>query len=373
MTSTPPTGVHGELKRLTSLRAVAALIVFAYHLDHHTRWLPFDDLADHGYVGVAFFFVLSGFVLTWSTREGTTVHDFWVRRVARVYPSHLVTALVALVVPVTAFAITPGAIAANLLLVQGWFPQWHIAFGLNAVSWSLSCEAFFYLCAPFLIAWSRRRSTRTAALAMLGWALAMSAVAVAAGLHSPGADIAAYTNPLIRSGEFALGVLLALLVQRGWRPRVGPLVAGVLTIGLGLLLAGRTLPQSVVDVAFVPAFAALVLTSAVADIRGARTPLHHRSMTYAGEVSFAFYLVHELVIMNLAAVVGPGGTLRWGLVWSVLALVLATAGAVALHHGVERPAQRAIRRRFIRRSAAPDDRSVPGSTPGSRAGAVTEG
>lgn len=370
MTATPPLGTPGELKRLTSLRAVAALIVFAYHIDHHTRWLPFEDVADHGFVGVAFFFILSGFVLTWSTREGTRAHDFWVRRVARVYPSHLVMAGVALVVPATAFAATPAATAANLLLIQAWFPQWHIAFGLNAVSWSLSCEAFFYLCAPFLIAWSRRQSTRIAVLCMLGWGLAMSAVAVAAGFHSQAADIAAYTNPLIRSGEFVLGVLLALLVKRGWRPKVGPLVAGVFTIGLALLLAGRSLPQSVVDVAFVPAFAALVLTSAVADIRGVRTIQHRRALTYAGEVSFAFYLVHELVIMNLAAVVGAGGTARWGLVWSGVALVLASAGAVALHHGVERPAQRAIRRRFIRRPGTAGELPSP---PGSRSEAVNGG
>jgi peptidoglycan/LPS O-acetylase OafA/YrhL len=42
--------------------------------------------------GVSFFFVLSGFVLTWSARPDDIATGFWRRRIARIYPVHLVTA-----------------------------------------------------------------------------------------------------------------------------------------------------------------------------------------------------------------------------------------------------------------------------------------
>lgn len=221
---TPPSGLPRELKRLTSLRAIAALLVFAYHIDHHSTWLVGGKLFGHGFVGVAFFYVLSGFVLTWSTRPGTRVREFWMRRFARVYPSHAVMAAVALIVPITAFPITLPAIGANVLLIQAWFPQWDIVFGLNAVSWSLSCEAFFYLLAPFLIRWAQSsRLGRLVPLA-LAWTVLMLVLAVLAGFASPTFDIWAYTFPLIRSGEFVLGVVLATLAQRacGGRRRCGP-------------------------------------------------------------------------------------------------------------------------------------------------------
>ena len=129
-------------------------------------------------------------------------------------------ALVALVVPVTVFAVTATGAAANLLLVQSWFRAHDVVFSLNGVSWSLSCEAFFYLVAPFLIGWLAVRSRRTAVVVCLSWVALTATAALVLGLSSQQLDTVGYTNPAIRSGEFVLGVLLATLVRAGWRPRL---------------------------------------------------------------------------------------------------------------------------------------------------------
>jgi len=342
-----------DLPRLTSLRAFAALAVLGYHLARHTDWLPREDLARYGFAGVGFFFVLSGFVLTWSIRPHDTTADFWVRRVARVYPSHVAMLAVALVVPVVATPLTWLGGLASLLLVQAWFSDWSVVFALNAVSWSLACEAFFYLCAPFVIrrltAWSRTRAIMVAGT----WVVLMTAVAVTMGLLGNRTDVYAYTNPLIRSGEFVLGVLLAVLVESGWRPRLPFLPALVLlALVVGVLSLRRgVIAQSVVDVVLVPFFALVILTAALADLRGRSGVLQHRSLTYAGEVSFGFYLVHELVILNLAPhLPGVGAVAR---VSSLLVVFAAACAAAALlHHLVERPAQRRIRAAWARRRAA---------------------
>jgi peptidoglycan/LPS O-acetylase OafA/YrhL len=339
-----------DLPRLTSLRAFAALAVLGYHLMRHTDLLPHDDWFRYGFTGVGFFFILSGFVLTWSIRPHDGARDFWVRRFARVYPSHFVMLVVAVVVPVAPGAITWLGAVAGLLLVQAWFVDWDVVFGLNSPSWTLSCEAFFYLCAPFVI---RRlaSASRTRAVVVAGaWVVATSAASVGLGLSSNGADVYAYHNPLIRSGEFVLGVLLAVLVEKGWRPRL-PLVGclALLLIVAGVLSVGPShLQQSVADVVLAPFFALVILSAALADLGGRRGLLQRRTLTYLGQVSFAFYLVHELVIVNLIPHL-PIETRIDHVISLAVILVAALGSALALHHLVELPCQGGVRRWWSRR------------------------
>ena len=77
--------------QLTSVRFFAALIVILYHYDAELKpYLPslVWNFINHGYVGVSFFFVLSGFVLTlnYIAVDGaltTTKRKFWRARFAR--------------------------------------------------------------------------------------------------------------------------------------------------------------------------------------------------------------------------------------------------------------------------------------------------
>ncbi len=339
--TTLPQRTVTDLHRLTSLRALAALTVFIFHVGTHTDWLPYDRYARYGFTGVGFFFILSGFVLTWAWRPHNNVRTFYVRRFARIYPTYAVMGLLALLVPVTVFEVTGAGTAANLGLVQAWVPRPDVAFALNGVSWSLSCEAFFYLFAPFLIRGLAGRSHRLVLAVCLPWVVLTASVALVLAFQGPRADLTAFTNPAVRSGEFVLGMMLATLVASGWRPRwrLGSASALLLVLGFVLSRWVGTLPHGAADVALTPLFALLIASAATADLHGAPGWLRHRTLHYLGEVSFAFYLVHELVIVNLAAVVGtetgPGSR--------VLALgvfLLSLGLAMLLHELVEKPGQR---------------------------------
>src|SRR5438105_5116432 len=81
-----------RLPALTSLRFFAAFHVFIFHVQaivavFGPAW--YQRLASIGYVGVSFFFVLSGFILVY-TYEGKPImaRDFWRARFARVYPAY---------------------------------------------------------------------------------------------------------------------------------------------------------------------------------------------------------------------------------------------------------------------------------------------
>ncbi len=219
--------VAGEaLPRLTGLRAVAALAVFGYHLG---RWevLPFNPVPI-GYVGVSFFFLLSGFVIAWVTPVGVSPKRFYHRRFARIYPLHFTCLALALIVPHVPFEKTGWAAAANVLLVQSWFPSDEIAFGLNGVSWSLSCEAFLYLCLPVLLHLLKGQGQRSRWI--WAWSLLALTGLFQAVLHVVGASpLWAYTFPPMRLAEFLLGVVAAAAVRDGLH-----LPARMLPFALGL-------------------------------------------------------------------------------------------------------------------------------------------
>ncbi|MBP1135109.1 peptidoglycan/LPS O-acetylase OafA/YrhL [Arthrobacter sp. PvP023] len=82
-----------DLPRLTSLRSFAALAVFGFHIFRWTEWDEAKAIAGHGYAGVAFFFILSGFLLTWSFRPEPVT--FYFRRFARLYPGYFMMIIVA--------------------------------------------------------------------------------------------------------------------------------------------------------------------------------------------------------------------------------------------------------------------------------------
>jgi peptidoglycan/LPS O-acetylase OafA/YrhL len=104
---------------------------------------------------------------------------------------------------------------------------------------------------------------------------------------------------------------------------------------LGLLLP---LPFPLHDLPATLVFLAVVVVAAQADLSGRPSVLTGRAAVYAGELSFAFYLVHELVILNLPRPAVPAAALV------VAVLAVSVACAAALHHAVEVPVRRAMLR-----------------------------
>jgi peptidoglycan/LPS O-acetylase OafA/YrhL len=326
----------GQLLRLTSLRAAAALVVFFYHLDIRGGSVgAARSVFKFGYVGVGFFFILSGFVLAWSFRPGESVSNFYVRRFARIYPSHFATLAIAVFVPVTILAVTAQRVTTDGLLIQTWFPPFTSPYALNGVSWSLSCEFAFYLALPWVLPRLAHVSSRGRWLIAGGYWIAASSVVIASSevvrLRSIGG-----VWPPIRFGEFLLGVVAALEIKRGWRLS-GRLAAVLAALGAMVFLLGPrdSAPSVAATLIFLPA----IVFGAQRDLDRPNGLLTHRWLVYAGELSFAFYLVHELVMLNLTHALNVHGARA-----DPILIVATCAGALALHHLIERPCELFIRR-----------------------------
>lgn len=331
------------LPRLTSLRLFAAAVVVVFHLD---QWgiasLP-ASLSTLGFVGVSFFFVLSGFVLAWGTDPALPARRFYRHRFARVWPSHAVMVGVAALVPVVPVARSWEAAVPNLLLVQSWWTDPEVVFGMNGVAWSLSCELFFYAMFPLTV-WALRRVP-----GVVQWALPLTALVVAGYVGLQDAALGEHL-PALRFSEFLLGVVAGLALRRGWRPRVHPLIAAVAVV-VGLAISYRT-PFPLPNVVMPLPFLLVLLSAAARDLDGKTGWLRSRALVFAGEASFALYLVHELVIVNLAPYL-------WGVgpQWVIALLIAAIAGALAvlLHLVVERPCNKLLRGRSRSVALAPPE------------------
>ncbi|MFI8812580.1 MULTISPECIES: acyltransferase family protein [unclassified Streptomyces] len=363
-TAPPRSDDRSRLPSLTGLRFVAVLLVFAFHASLES---PFADggvnrayadvVANAGWLGVSFFFVLSGFVLTWSSRETDTAPRFWRRRAAKVYPLHLLTWGAALVL--LASAGTPAEARAaipNFFLVQTWVPDRDVFSSLNDVSWSLSCEVFFYLAFPFLIrAVLRIRPERlwlwaagtALAVPTLPWlsALLPAGEALPFGTGSQEQFWFVYVLPVGRALEFAFGILLARMLLTGRRITVGvPTAVILLAIGYAVSLRLPFL-HGLTSATVVP-IGLLVVAVARADADGRRSFLASPLLIRLGEWSFAFYLTHRLLLQHGHRLLGEGRT--WStpaaLVLLAAAFALSLALSWALHVLVERPATRYLGR-----------------------------
>lgn len=359
-----------RLPSLTGLRFVAAFFVFGFHVTNSPLFADHERLAyifRQGATGVSFFFILSGFVLTWSSRSSDRPHLFWRRRAAKVYPNHLATAM-AMLLALVAIGEVPSAaaIVSNVLLVQAWVPRESVFFGLNTPSWSLSCEVLFYLCFPLLLLAIGRLRERwlwpATAIAVAGvWAVP----AVASALPHDLRYWFVYVFPPARMLEFVIGILLARIVRSGRWMGLGVLPAAALALA-GYFASGY-LPGGFSYVAgTVVSLALLVAAVASADLRGSASPLRTRAMIWFGEISFAFYLVHQLIIRAAEKLFTSKEfpqAVEIGLMVTLLAVSVVISWA--LYQIVEKPMMRRLTTRraehpsTVPRSVALDKRTGP--------------
>ncbi|MCH6231346.1 acyltransferase [Microbacterium sp. CFH 31415] len=374
MTPDPAARTLGRLDAITGLRWWAAFAVFLFHINNLVPLpLPIAEIAKFGYLGVAFFFVLSGFVLTWSWRPEVDKRTFYWRRFSRVYPLHVVTLLLA--IPVFySFAPDPeqtwvkpfdiALLVLCLFLLQGWSRDPVILFAGNPASWTLTAEAFFYALHPF-ITLVVRRLTLVGALAAAGGVVAFAFATRGWIALDPGGMVGALPWPVLRLNEFVLGMCLAWAFRKGWLPRI-PLIVPVALIGAWLvtlaILPDR--PETLAAYGAVAPYtneiatalcALLIVSVASLDMRGRSRIMSSRPLVALGEWSFAFYLIHATFIYVARDLFGrqPGG---WtGLLWVAGMLALSIVAAWALHVLVEAPVERRLRRWQNRRR---DERTV---------------
>lgn len=391
-----------DLRSLTGLRCVAMFPVFLAHAalegvfdNDDLNWAYLDTLLPPALSAVSFFFILTGFVMTLSTRPTDTARRFWRRRFFRIAPSHFVAYLFALVLMLSAGMTVGGPSAvAQLFLLQGWVPDPQYFDTGNSVTWSLSADLFFYLMFPFLLILVNKIKENRLWYWLIAPAALLVLIPVFATLFLGEGEVMplggvslnqywlVYFAPFTRMMECVIGMLIARLVMSGRWVRFRVLPATLLVIVVGVISPQLPYLFRISVVMLVP-LALLLGAVATADIEGRGTPLNKRFIVWLGEVSFCFYLVHNLILKyGHMAFGGPivDGEMElrtWSTAGGIgilaLAFLLSVGLAWLMHRFVEKP----IVRRWSkprpkparqeveppREAPSPGEAAVPGEAP----------
>jgi peptidoglycan/LPS O-acetylase OafA/YrhL len=289
------------LPALTGVRFFAAFYVV---LSHSLPWLamrfripwPAKIFLSNGYLAVAMFFLLSGFILAY-TYDGQIAGSrnrarFWEARFARIYPVYLLSLVLAYWFERGLHVKTQIAV---LTMTQAWNPLSPETVGAwNYPAWTLSVEAFFYLVFPSLLPFLSRRST--VALRCMG----IACLVVAVLGHTPLEGLQNRESfaslgsliplPVWRLPEFLLGVVLGLYFLRTDAFSQKPSRPATVALAVAGILLALSLPLGKwVSLVIIP-FAVLIYELACANNWLAMI-LSTRWMVLLGGASYAIYLL----------------------------------------------------------------------------------
>lgn len=323
------------LNSLQAGRALAALMVLVHHAVVSTDAFvgqvppPVYATLNFGYLGVDFFFVLSGFIIYYTTAsrpiDGAARAVFAKGRLLRIMIPYLPVgvgmAALYLVFPGVSGSSRDWSWLSTVTLFPTELPP---ALG---VAWTLQHELIFYGLYAVLFFSGRLWS---------GVAVWMVAI-VASQLTSLGLPplLAIALAPI--NLEFIFGIVAAWMFLTGRVPPISAAFAvGGLSLSLWITLGAEREQSYLVGLAI----AALIPVMCRCEVAGKITV--PRVFVFLGAASYAIYLVHSPVLSVVTRAVAAVGVSGW-LPGLAVSAAVATAAGILYYSAIERPAMRVIR------------------------------
>lgn len=341
-------GPSGRFEELDVLRGAAALcVVFSHYSSYCVRTFGAGPFGAHlpviyGFHAVQLFFMISGFVISFTLDRSATWKDFAFSRFTRLYPAYwaALTLMVILETAVFGRRFWLGGYVTNLTMFQEFLG----VSNLDNVFWSLTVEVAFYVIMSLLFALGlSSRIERVAAIWLL-LACLWSAVDQYLGLALPGMIPRVLILPYT---PFFVAGIAFYLVSRG-----DPMPSRFCLLAAALASAGLIDGTPYADAAAIGWLDILGRLSVAAILLGlfAIATAGYLRFTVSpvtlalGGVSYCLYLSHRNLGYSTLFRLHAAGV---GISTSFLiALAGAVILAVALTYAVERPAMRGLRRRY---------------------------
>lgn len=336
---------------LDGLRGVAALIVMWYHVFEGYAFAgnTMIENFNHGYLAVDFFFMLSGFVISYAYDDrwggSFTMKDFFKRRLIRLHPmvimgavlgaityciqgsvqwdgTHIATSMTMLALLCTMFLIPAVPGAGHEVRGNGEM------FPLNGPSWSLFFEYIGNILYALFI---RRLPTKALAalVALTGAGLAGFALSDVSGYGNIGIG---WTLDAVNFGGGALRMLfpfsMGMLLARNFKPFK---VRGAFWICTALLVALLSMPyiegmQPVCRNGIYEAFCIIAVFPVLVLLGASGTTTDSKSTRickFLGDISYPLYIVHYPFMYLFYAWLIKSGLFTFGQTWQVALCVYA--------------------------------------------------
>ena len=298
-----------EIRALTGLRFLIAFWVFVFHIQ--IRWPIFGnfvlvEVANQGAIGMTFFFILSGFILSYTYNSELKASSYFRSRVARIYPIYILVAFLTfpwLVLPSftgiqSSFLEVTFLLAVGVFLLQAWFPptfsRWN-----NGGSWSISVEAFFYFCFPSLKKIIDKQDKRSLKLILFTSYIMILVISLSVYVYQGEGMSLAYSMPIFRLFEFVIGMLAHKLFYLSdslfFKGR--SLIFFSIIFLVDLVFVGAKLPLYVThDWIAVPFFVVLLINLTKSQTFISRI-LEGKILNLLGRASYSFYSLQVFLIL----------------------------------------------------------------------------
>ncbi|HFE2788810.1 TPA: acyltransferase family protein [Escherichia coli] len=335
------------LRHLTGLRFIAALMVYLCHLNTDYFGVFVKEMFSQGFIGVSFFFILSGFILSYSyedklKNEVTSKRQFILLRLARIVPMHLLLAMPFILLTIHLKNFDFSKTLTNILLMQSWIPKEDYYFSLNGVSWSLSDELFFYLMFIPLIYTSITKKVITAiSIITLLLTIYFLKIIQTEELN----HWLYYIFPVSRLVEFICGMIIYACWKNSRQQTVDSLL--FLISLLPLLIAiyySNNINNSLRYSLYYLLPMVIFFTSCIYLKNGViHTILSSKTLELLGKSSFIFYLIHQPIILFCFKIFGHNP----GPLYLIALLVIITIVSIILYKLVEEPLELMLRKRIL--------------------------
>ena len=368
---TVKTIAHDNNDRIRTLQGARFLFVFMIFLSHYVTPSTIRPFDFGGESGVAFFFVLSGFVLSWgygprvSRGEHNEKRFFW-GHFWRLYPLHVLMFGVFFVLDRHAgISYDALQLLSNLLAFESWIPSNHTLYTLNGVAWFLSDTLFFYIVFErlYMRLMDMRWRRIAACIAVFAICYGMAAWHVPDGW----VNCTLYANPMLRLPDFALGIITYRAVKPlrlgrhcsvadGWADNSarGFAVYGA-SVAVAVVVATYFIYQQLpcgLRCAMPFWFAMPVAVAGLAVSSPGRDPvarlLASRPMVWLGGISFEIFMSHLLVMRIVRHAVLPDGTVGRDTAYFAMSLAATLVVAWSLRRWFVKPVGKAINSRLLR-------------------------
>lgn len=343
-----------KINSLMGLRFLFALGIFIHHFDtfsdlNITNYNQYSSLFFEGFIGVNFFYVLSGFIIAYCYMKKMKEQiikpgEFIYKRIARVWPVHVLTLVIASISYASISVVFSKSGIINIAMLQSFIPIDNYAFGFNGVSWSLSTEMFFYISFCFLVLLPEKYIKTL--FAILTGAIVMCLFQGANNI--PNASWMFYINPLFRMVDFLAGILIFQLFDKTNKEKISIKNATYLEITSIVLLLimmylGTKQTISIYlrwDIYYLVPISILVYVFAIDKGLMSRI-IGNKVFVFLGECSFVFYMIHQIVLVKIKQLFSSEITSMTSLFkWGGVALIITIVISIALYYFYEKPANK---------------------------------
>ncbi|MEP0356776.1 acyltransferase [Paraglaciecola sp.] len=297
-----------KIQTIQLLRGYAAVIVVLYHAHglitkrasefgaEHIFWLSENPFVKIGVVGVDIFFVLSGFIIFYASRNSSNLVLYAKKRIVRIYPIWFVAIffmVVIALIPGTSAVFDLQHILYSALLVPHYYDGRLVPF--LPIGWTLNYEILFYTLfgATLLITKTKRLELITGSIFFL-WL-------ISSYLDSRLAIFKLLENPVLF--EFVIGGWLARVYLLGWTvsKKHMLIIVTFALLWLSIFFLSDWLWKLPSLIARAPiAISLFAIAVFYMPIRESKV---HPVFIYLGDASYSIYLFHMFPIMVLSGVV----------------------------------------------------------------------